>query len=570
MLAPLSAKFPFHNLVDWIWAIYLYPIRWTHRYVALSSSFLNVSLRIPAFCGIIIYPELPYIISLGSDTMQLNSSIILDRLSETYRVEQSGKEIEELILSCPHLFIQGIPYKNNQLYVGHVEKLPRPSQDIVCLVVGVGGQFPSDWSTSSSHLLSIPEETSVEHVFNLLSDLYEQFTQWDFQLCDILLRDACLTEMISISIPIVGNPITFTNNRGTVLQNSVICESLWLDDNSIFNPLTTNFWDYYVDNCKKEGFHFYRHETGYYYFSNIYCCGAYVGVLVMQELEHPLTPGRCVLFRHLYERICLAMEHKNNLESGVFNSIKSAIVNLLQGKPTAYFDSKRLKLYRDNRSDAPKQWICAVIQPRHLPSPVSWSSYSDAVENCILNSFCVYFENCIVALIPLPSGRGVNVIKAELTPLLHRFEMCSGISDPFGNPADLRSYYRQAVHALEHGIIQTRCSVVFSFRDYAMHYMLRNSHGDIPVICLIPDALLQLRSEDHAPGTVDYWHTLKTYLNNEMNVAQTARELYIHRSTLQSRLDKIAETIPLDTPEQRFLIRYYINLYESTISGLCL
>ena len=495
--------------------------------------------------------------------MQLNSSIIFEWLSEYYGVETSGKEIEDLVLPIPRLFLCGMSYANHQLYVGRVEDFPCPTQSISSLFVGVGGQFPQNWNTSNCHFLSIPEEKSVVKVFNLLSDLYEQCAQWDRRLCDILLHDASITEMISITIPVVGNPISFTNNRGLLLHTVVISENIWLQDNSICGSFDPHLWDYYVENCKKEGFHFYRHEVGYFYFSNIYRNGDFVGVLVVQESDNPLTPGRCALFRHFYDRICLTMENKNNLDSGVFNSIKSSVLNLLQGKTAPYFDKNRLKLRRDNRINEPEKWICLTVQPKIMPTPISWDAYSEAVDNHVLGSVSVYFENCIVALIPILQGRDIGVIKKEILSLLQRLGLYAGVSDFFRNPAELRGYYRQARHALELGLAEKPDHLIFDFRDHVLTYMLRNTPGDLPINCLLPEALLRLRPEKDTPTVVDYWGTLKMYLDNEMNTAQTARDLYIHRSTLQTRLDKIAETIPLDTPEQRFLARYYIYLFTS-------
>ncbi|MFR3031599.1 MAG: helix-turn-helix domain-containing protein [Blautia sp.] len=49
----------------------------------------------------------------------------------------------------------------------------------------------------------------------------------------------------------------------------------------------------------------------------------------------------------------------------------------------------------------------------------------------------------------------------------------------------------------------------------------------------------------------DYFHTLKVYLDHHMNAVQTAKELYIHRSTFLYRLDKIKQALcsDLDDPD---------------------
>jgi len=47
---------------------------------------------------------------------------------------------------------------------------------------------------------------------------------------------------------------------------------------------------------------------------------------------------------------------------------------------------------------------------------------------------------------------------------------------------------------------------------------------------------------------IDYemMHTIKTYLNNDMNITVTAKELFVHRNTLNYRLDKFHKEFDID------------------------
>ena len=47
-----------------------------------------------------------------------------------------------------------------------------------------------------------------------------------------------------------------------------------------------------------------------------------------------------------------------------------------------------------------------------------------------------------------------------------------------------------------------------------------------------------------------------------MNGTQTARDLYIHRTTLQNRLRRIEQMVDLTTAESRMYIRYCMYLLE--------
>jgi DNA-binding PucR family transcriptional regulator len=76
-----------------------------------------------------------------------------------------------------------------------------------------------------------------------------------------------------------------------------------------------------------------------------------------------------------------------------------------------------------------------------------------------------------------------------------------------------------------------------------------------------PDLLL-LKNSDDKPGGTDYWNTLKVYLDNEMNATQTADDLFIHRTTLRMRLNRIKKVVDLSTPLSRMYVRYCLYLYE--------
>lgn len=56
--------------------------------------------------------------------------------------------------------------------------------------------------------------------------------------------------------------------------------------------------------------------------------------------------------------------------------------------------------------------------------------------------------------------------------------------------------------------------------------------------------------------------TLKRYLDNEMNASRTAQDMFLHRSSLMPRLEKIRSLVEMDTPEQRLYIRMCLYLYE--------
>jgi DNA-binding PucR family transcriptional regulator len=80
------------------------------------------------------------------------------------------------------------------------------------------------------------------------------------------------------------------------------------------------------------------------------------------------------------------------------------------------------------------------------------------------------------------------------------------------------------------------------------------------VICPEIYDIFKYDEEHHS----DYYHTLKTYLRNNMQPIATAKELFIHRTTFLYRLDKMTKMfhIDLNNPDKRLMYQLSISLLE--------
>lgn len=116
----------------------------------------------------------------------------------------------------------------------------------------------------------------------------------------------------------------------------------------------------------------------------------------------------------------------------------------------------------------------------------------------------------------------------------------------------------QAKAILEMGCELSREQYLYRFADYILPDMLRRCPGAFEVDKILLPGLEALRTLE---GSVDYWDTLRRYLDNECNASKTAQDLFLHRSSLL-RLEKIKALVPLDTPEQRLYLRMCIALLD--------
>ena len=89
--------------------------------------------------------------------------------------------------------------------------------------------------------------------------------------------------------------------------------------------------------------------------------------------------------------------------------------------------------------------------------------------------------------------------------------------------------------------------------------MLEQGRGEFPGELVCSRRILELRNFDALHHT-DYYHTLKCYVQNQMNAVQTAKQLFIHRSTFLYRMEKISEIVDLDLSNYDLLLYVMMTL----------
>ena len=140
---------------------------------------------------------------------------------------------------------------------------------------------------------------------------------------------------------------------------------------------------------------------------------------------------------------------------------------------------------------------------------------------------------------PVEFAYGIfNAIKEE-----SGIEVNIGVSGIVANLIEINNAYVQAVNALRMSKFLNANVGVHSYKDYMLVKMLE----DIPKFKL--NEYLDLLVTEEAKAVfhdVDMLMTAESFLENNLNVSETARNLYMHRNTLIYRIDKILKETDLD------------------------
>lgn len=132
-----------------------------------------------------------------------------------------------------------------------------------------------------------------------------------------------------------------------------------------------------------------------------------------------------------------------------------------------------------------------------------------------------------------------------------------GYSNVFSDILDLRYYYMQAAIALQIGLKQSASQWYHKFADIVFHYMASKLTEELDGRFLCAPELLVLSKYDQE-NQGDYIHTLKLYLDNQLNAVKTAQDLFIHRATMKYRLKRIETLTGIDFKNPKQLL--YLNM----------
>ena len=152
-------------------------------------------------------------------------------------------------------------------------------------------------------------------------------------------------------------------------------------------------------------------------------------------------------------------------------------------------------------------------------------------------------------------------LRSRLAEFLRENMYKAGISEEAPSFHRLRGAFMQARAALELGSAKDPMFWYYLFENYLGDYLLRKAAEDIPADMLILPPVAQLRAHDAARAT-QFTRTLRALCEEGFNITHAARRLYIHRTSLQDRMDRIRALtgLDLDDADTRFLLEFSFRI----------
>lgn len=430
------------------------------------------------------------------------------------------------------------------------------------------GKAYQNYELSQPNMCIIPEDLPVNTVFNKLQDIFILYDQWNQSLMESRLRNASIQELLDLTTSIIPNPMMLIG-----MDFTIIASRGWdLSDlsNSVLGS-SENSWDI-VDSLKQDPHYeeaFYK--TGYFYYPgngltvpslcvNISNNDKAVYRLMFSGGEVPLDDTFGFVLEYLSQMVSHA------LSTGIMHNRDKAFplhqifISILTDPGADYVKvSQQLTNVGWLSSH---MYQCILIQTGLIDQ-----------KNLTLNAICNYLENTIPASCATEyKGNAVLFINLDLCTMtvqeisdkiegfIKSSMLSAGYSRKMLGHFNFHRQYTQASVTLQVGKRKNPAESIHYFNSIALPYILEQATRKLPAYMICHEKLLSLKYKDEAKQSHLY-DTLRCFLEHNQNIAHTASALFIHRTTLLYRLDKIKAFLDSDLTDRDEILYLLLSFH---------
>lgn len=491
--------------------------------------------------------------------MDITMDLILDNLSGKYTLYG---HLNDTPLKQPELFNPNKHPEKGGCYVSTVDLLPpKPEFNREMLLICVGGMPWRVYSKGNFPVIWV-ENAAIYEVFNEVQTIYERYRNWSQSLQHIINTNVDYTEMARISMPILQNPIAILDNQFYHLALTTYSIN---GDGTANYAVDSAMFPLPIERIKKVNMLREQHKQQndiYFPEEGICCCnlyltGRHMGTVTMGSRVRPFRESDFKVFRYFSKMVELAMTKHSAIKTAQTATFKSVVHDYLCRNPVSSYRLQHV-------TKEGQQFICFKILRTGTASTLPVNYICTTLEELLTGCAVMEFESCIMGILDF-SIFPYDYEKFEeiLSQYLEEMGFKAGLSGIFQDIRQIYYYHRQAVCAFETGFELHPEINIYRFFDYLLPYTLHNCVGEFPLEYMLPPSLQKLLKASEE-SDVDYWGTLRSYLDNSMNASKAARDLFLHRSSFLFRMERIWKILgtQLEDPKERLLIHMMLHAVD--------
>ena len=496
--------------------------------------------------------------------MNLNQIAIEERLSERFNIIGKHTRNTARFLAQAMLY-SGEPMRDSgTVYVAMGADLPEdPCVSDSCAIVSVGPP-PEAYLSGRYNCIALEAAAGQAQALNELQRIFSQSIDWRERLYSALYLGEGIQAIVNESQKMFDNPVYVHDSNYRIIA--------YAENRERFDRKKKyGFLDYGRLSVKTiqalnriPGFSdtFLTSEPTYwektdnpvdrfnYLYSNIFINGEYSGRIFVDERVRPISRFDYIVLDELTAAIELFMQRRNSFGDQRQKDFNLQMVKILEKEMVEPADLE------DELSDMgwgiTDAYSCFLIR---LPEEDTLFNVAtglcDMLESNIRGCQAIPYKDHIVVIANISRCKGkYEALLGHLRAILVDFNLRAGGSLVFNNLIYLRKHYKQAMYALKYGEHKLPDQSLHLFEAFTYDYILNNSLNEFSAEMLCPKALLALIAYDKENRTA-YTETLRAYLECDSSPSKTIAKLYLHRSTLLYRLNRIQELIAVDLADLR-------------------
>lgn len=502
----------------------------------------------------------------------LNMQMLKDELEEKYSILHALFRSDKQKLRGAQVYYGQTELSPDLVYVAPAEtfvQYPIANEEICQISVG---SLPNHEEPACCARMEVAC-TRWEDVFNTVLSIFVRYISWTQRLRHILGSGGGLYELCVAAIDLFQNPLFIHDENYNILAMPmrVVGMTKVLVDEATGNttiPLeriqTYQSNPEYMRTLSTRGaqmwdpVHVYSsHRTIYV---NIWVQDKYCGRFLINEMNYPLKPSHFTLAEYFTNVLSLAFQ-QNLFKSQNDTTFEKILYRLLCGeKIEETYLMERLHMVGWEQEH---RYMCFQLRLQERGFQLlSAKKLSSTVGIFLKKSFAFPVGHVVYAICNLTlSGYTAADCEEIMRHIGRATSLFIGASSCFRDFMDIEEYCRQAGTAIEVGRRLDPEERYFSFDRYVLDYIIRHCLSDYSPRAVCSNAVLQLAALDREKNT-DYIKTLQCYFDNNCQQTATANAMFIHRTTLTYRLEKILELtgVDLSDPDVRLYLQISLKL----------
>ncbi|HIZ64332.1 MAG TPA: helix-turn-helix domain-containing protein [Candidatus Blautia pullicola] len=505
--------------------------------------------------------------------MQLTSILLYESLKEQFHIADYRLLSKKQPLARPFFYEADRGLQSSHIYLTEetldLSVFSSMPEDVVLVICQKSKTSYLPKGRFSCILLSC--DTSVIHVFNCIQSIFDYYERWEQQLISVCHRDGSLEELLQLSLPVFKNPLCIIGSDFSLTAQAGLRD---IADSHLFFEDTSVRIDYInafnqdpscqIPPDRKSPMLFPAYLTGYRSLNmNLYLNGTAQYRLCLIENKSSISEADYYLLTILAQQAEYIIRRMFSESSSRSTTLQSIFQSILSDRTADYMNISHLL---ESVGWLPQHsYYCCVIQPLGIShASLNADTVCAYMETEFPAACSVVYKELVVTFFNLTLLEAEpEEISQKLVYFIRDSMLKAGYSRAMKGHMNLRRQYHQAYTALSLGSQIKPQLWIHHFNQVAVPYIFRQATRILPGHMLCYEHLLDLIRMDEEQHT-EYLKTLRVYLEHNLNTVQSAKALFIHRSTFLYRMEKIRTILEtdLEDPDQLFYLNLSLRLLD--------